>query len=688
MSTNRDIIIAIINERINNDNEYYFVNDGNGSNLFPTNQLNKIRKLYNLDRNIEFLYCYKFEFFVEGDFFTASRNLIDSILILEDGFHLRRVAETTGWDKNPDFEEYVSWDDIEDMEIWHYINEETNEKKYFIKIFKISDNNVLEVSTDIFGLYSEDDEENGNFIIELFSDIKEKINENENNENEIYADIKVKIENDEYENALQIIKTNFDLNLIAEKDSSLYYFLLYYYSRCLIGLDQNKEGIKFLENRIVKEDTSEGFLDWNSSLLELKAVMHENLGNHYDSLKNYSFALQNTEDIEEKNSFNDRISDSYNKFKESFSELDFYKKKMILIYDEIKVSPSDSFMVLDKANLPANIKFPLTHPKKEEVYVAHPYLQDSYLPYSSFEADLFNDRFEEFSYFIQCLGAKSMTIKVIKESERITNNSDNKKTGGSIGLGKKIVKNTLGVEYEDNNDSGKKEDSMTSRTRTQNYKPTKKPYIPTNLLWYPHETSWHRIYQQRMNGNILNHHDIISSKSTHSISNNEKSNLKIGLKTFFADINLDRDRHIKNTIDESESIEWEIFVEFESLENLLENEKINISTLESSTFTDAENQYKEEVIFMLEDDGIIGKNERRILNRLRDKLKISDERAKSLESIFLNNFSQNEKEYIEEYKEFLIDGKITEKERRILNRFATRLEITFERVKELESNLM
>lgn len=171
--------------------------------------------------------------------------------------------------------------------------------------------------------------------------------------------------------------------------------------------------------------------------------------------------------------------------------------------------------------------------------------------------------------------------------------------------------------------------------------------------------------------------------------NNEKSNLKIGLKTFFSDNNLNRDSFIKNTIDETESIEWEIFVEFESLENLKEDIEKPTLNIENITLSDAENQYKEELLFMLEDDGIIDDKERRILNRLKDKLKINDEIANKIESdiLILKEYTQNEKEYIEEYIEFLNEGEITEKERRILNRFATRLELTEERVSELENSL-
>ena len=694
MNTIREIIITEINNYINHDGEFYFVNDGSGTNSFPANHLNKIRQIYNISKDNEILSCYKNEFLIEGDFFTATRNFIYSFLILEDGLYLRKIVETSGWDKEPDFVEFISWEDIENMELWFNTNKETQEKEYFIKLYKSNCNDIVEIPTELFGYFIEDDEENGNFIIEMLSNIKNKIDEFEishyDNLNQIFDDIKLKVENNENEKALEIIKANFDLNSLINTDLYQYYFIVYYTSLCLKKLGENKEAIKLLEDRIQKSDDSDGFKEWGSWIINLKAEINENLGNYYSSLQDYYISYNNSNNLERKSILKEKISFVYSKYTETFSKLNYDERKMILVYDEIKVSPSNSFIVLDKTKLPNEIKFPLSHPKKEEIYIGHPYIKESYLPFSTYEASLFNDRFEEFSYFVQCLGAKSMTIKVIKENEKTITDEETSKIEGSIEFGKKVVKNSINGSYENSKDTEQKEDTKTSRVRTQIYNPVKKPYIPENLLWYPHETSWHRLYQQRVNGNILKHHDIISSKSSHSISSNEKSNLKLALKNFFAEININRDSLIESTINESESIEWEILVEFESIENLIEYHQENTKNyiLESSS-TSKEEQFKEEILFMLEDDGIIDDKERRILNRLGDKLGISLEKAKEIENKILSigELNNNEKEYLEEFKEFLNDGEITEKERRILNRFATRLEITNERVIEIENSI-
>jgi len=692
----KDIILSELNNNINlsHDPEIVFFNQ-NGTLLnIQKEKLFKIREINNLERNTEILYARYFQFHKPGDFWEAARTITYSAIFLDDKFSIRHIIETTGWGKEPDSIIDIYWEEIEEAQVSYYDAKDENGKdikEFIINIFYSSGNEILDIP--ILHLLLDDEKDSFAFI-DLVNNILSKIK----NRNEIYTgnfeqfidEIRNESDIGNFENALNLMKENFNLDEIIESNSMIYYFLIYHNSLCLKGLGNNTEALKIIDERIIKSDTSEGYKEWENSLFELKAELNEALGNHYNSLQNFYFAFQNTQEIELKSNLKQKMNTSYNKFKETFNELQYDKRKMIFVYDEIKISSSDAFIILDNSNLPDSIKFPLTHPKKEEIYIGHPYIKESYLPFSTYEASLFNDRFEEFSYFIQCLGAKSMTIKVIKENEKNTTDEKNTKNEISFEFGKKIVKNNVNVSVQNAQNLEQREDSKLSRVRTQIYNPVKKPYIPDNLLWYPHETSWHRLYQQRINGNILKHHDIISSKSTHSISKNEKSNLKIGLKTFFSELNINRDSFIENTINENESIEWEVLIEFESIENLSEvYDEVSQDIIMNITSID-EQQYEEEVKFMLEDDGIIDEKERRILNRLSDKLGISNEKALQIENRVQSmiHLTENEKEYLEEYQELFNDGEINEKERRILNRYAARLEISPERIKQLENSFI
>ena len=86
---------------------------------------------------------------------------------------------------------------------------------------------------------------------------------------------------------------------------------------------------------------------------------------------------------------------------------------------------------------------------------------------------------------------------------------------------------------------------------------------------------------------------------------------------------------------------------------------------------------------MLE-DGSIGDAERRLLERKRQKFGVSEERAKLIEESCTPSLSEEEKEYIEIYKDMLEDGEISERRRKILNKEAESLGIPQSRVNELE----
>lgn len=84
-------------------------------------------------------------------------------------------------------------------------------------------------------------------------------------------------------------------------------------------------------------------------------------------------------------------------------------------------------------------------------------------------------------------------------------------------------------------------------------------------------------------------------------------------------------------------------------------------------------------------DGEISERERRLLERLRVKCGISPERSIDLEKQLTEpQLTAEEKEYLEAYRDVSFDGQVNEKERRILDRLRNMLGITEERAKEIE----
>ena len=85
-------------------------------------------------------------------------------------------------------------------------------------------------------------------------------------------------------------------------------------------------------------------------------------------------------------------------------------------------------------------------------------------------------------------------------------------------------------------------------------------------------------------------------------------------------------------------------------------------------------------------DGTISERDRKMLEKLRIRLDISEERAKELEEVCLNpQLSKDEQEYLEMYKEYVADGEISERDRRMLEKMRNRMGISEEKAKEIEA---
>ena len=112
---------------------------------------------------------------------------------------------------------------------------------------------------------------------------------------------------------------------------------------------------------------------------------------------------------------------------------------------------------------------------------------------------------------------------------------------------------------------------------------------------------------------------------------------------------------------------------------------IPVSSGTSSSISDSESEYLEEVKECLK-NGVISNGERRLLEKLRVKLGISASRASEIEASLLRpQLTKEEQEYLSEYNECLRErGVITSGERRLLNKLRITLGLSESRAEELE----
>ena len=87
-------------------------------------------------------------------------------------------------------------------------------------------------------------------------------------------------------------------------------------------------------------------------------------------------------------------------------------------------------------------------------------------------------------------------------------------------------------------------------------------------------------------------------------------------------------------------------------------------------------------------DGDITERERRLLNKFRAKFGITEERGEELESMIMQpSLTPEEQEYLDEYKEIIAEGEVSERERRFLEKLRKANGISEERATEIENNI-
>ncbi|AFL83000.1 hypothetical protein Belba_0337 [Belliella baltica DSM 15883] len=438
-----------------------------------------------------------------------------------------------------------------------------------------------------------------------------------------------------------------ELNIIIENridnDESNYHVYYHLKAQCLLEID-----------------------DINGAILNLKAAIN--------CCKENSKILEYTKKLEESNK----------KLEKVFVDLPYNKRKLILFSrHEEKIDISQTFLVLNSNRIPHSLKFPVGHPKEDQLYVGHPCLNNQYIPFSEYDNFLVEHRFQEFNQLVQALGAKSMKIKKEYGNQKDLNKNSKLDIDASIGVGKSAIKNKGELSLKKEINHQRNDDLSESRTLKQSFLPKKAPYIPEDLIWFDHESSWQMLYKQRANGDLLSHHEIINSRNSFTISDNERTNVKAAFKTFFVDAGVGVDYLVENSFGQSESIKYEVEIEFESVDNLKE-----IYNPKPKELSKEELHYLDEVKFMLE-DGVIDQVERNALERLRQKLGLSMNKAIELENNLIGNFNHDssELEYIKEYNEILKDGELSENGLRILNRLASRLGISNNRAQEILEEL-
>ena len=394
--------------------------------------------------------------------------------------------------------------------------------------------------------------------------------------------------------------------------------------------------------------------------------------NATDDMKNGDHLLREeaTDDL--------RILDQ--KYVSSYIDLPYNKRKVLLPVNSYTDLCQDYLSVIDIKKLPdSGIVFPIGHPVAYQLYVGHPYIKQKYLPFESYELELIEDKVREFCQLVQCLGATEISIECLNSSSSDRNTNAEQHISGE-------------ASYRVASASGKNDRSQSqhlideisqSINLHQKFAPSGKPHLPEGLVWYPNEPSWQRLYNQRMQGALQQHEERIETRKNRVLEGSELNSIEGEFKSLFLAANGQWNKKMEEKFALQENAVLAIHVQFASLDRL--EQSASASTSSISQYTEDEKEYLEELKTCLEESEDISASERRLLERLRKHLGISEERALELEESLKPSLTDDEKEYLEEYKLCLEDGgEISASERRLLDKLRNRLGISEERAKEIE----
>ena len=326
------------------------------------------------------------------------------------------------------------------------------------------------------------------------------------------------------------------------------------------------------------------------------------------------------------------------------------------------------------------------HPVANQLYIGHPFNPSLYVPIEESEELFFLDKVHELRYLLECLGAEEISITSVKGKGVGELRENDFRLSGGVGIKK------FSAEAEYNTESKRQYDTSSHNQRSVTVKldPLQKPFLPDGLIWYNEMPQWQRLVQSRLKGNLLEYSEFVSTAETKFTSSSEMTDIKASAKYLWAKAHAEVNECFEKQFKESTETQWKVDVKFRSMKDFEDQmngapENEEIKPVNQIGWSKEEQDYAEEVKFCIEDDGMIDDSERRLLERKRIKFGISQERAAEIENSLLRpQLTEDEQEYLEAVKEELVGGMIPDASRRLLDRLRKRMDISNERAKEIE----
>ena len=485
-------------------------------------------------------------------------------------------------------------------------------------------------------------------------------------------------EKNKYEYALKLIDLYIGIKPTIE--NYICRALIYYYKtgKTSKNIEELQKVLSLIEIALEENKECWKLHKYKGQILELMEKIIASRNAYMESLvkapKDQKYELQKK--ITELEEANTDLWDNY------VLKVPYKERKYIMLVEDSKIKNCavSGITIFNSSNVPNCINFYENMPLNNELYVGHPYNPSVYIPYNQAEDILFQDKIQEFCYILQQLGAEEITITSLKG--RKVNEINNKKEELEVAANAGRFGNaSLNIDSSTSN--------LMDRTSHEQYDvkyvydPIDMPKVPSETIWYQNQSKWQSIALSRIEGNTLECNECISSKSISFTTSSEKEDIKAKLKVLMANIEgRIYEEEEKQLREETETI-WRVSVKFRSKKLL---QKDTLPQPNSATaLTNNEDEFLNEVRFCLDNDGIIDSEEQGYLDKVSQKLGLTQTKAQELQNSLISpQLTDNEKEYIETISKLTIDGKIPPSSQRIVEKYRELYKVSSQRAEELE----
>lgn len=365
------------------------------------------------------------------------------------------------------------------------------------------------------------------------------------------------------------------------------------------------------------------------------------------------------------------------KYTDNFTSIPPENRKFIILSESFDVLPNDVY-VLPLHHLPKDITI-MGDPEDSALYIRHPYNPNKYILAERYSIEIFRDKIEEFQNIMASVGAKHIDYIDTYNSEQKTNTAANKKGSAQA----KGMKRGIEVKGESQNELDEQFAFLDSVQENCNYKLTKRyPQLPAvdKLFWYPHESKWQTLIEQRFVDMLDTLTFEVSVSREETIAEHTRKKIEVAMNLVLGNVNAEGEIQKDWKFEKKSCRTWKCKVEFYPLSDYTKPEEVQ----PLPNFSDAELEYIERYKEALEDDGIIDEKEKNSLVKYCERHGISAKRAQELEKS-ISKLSPEEEEYIALYHEAVEDdGVVDTKERTRLDNYCKRHHISADRAKELE----